>query len=573
MNHSSSITSNSSEKIVLKGSNEEGIGGTGVSTKNKVFPIPAIETTDINAIEMEAKNIERKRQRLVELRHASMCPCGPNECTVSPYCWQLKILWKHILQCKNDDCNIRLCLSSRYILTHYRNCRDGTCEICAPVRNPLQRSLQMAINIHKRASTEASDESSSSDETVSSYSSTEELPSTERSQSKKIRRRTVSEENATLSSSPVVSISLPNSVSSSLSRQSTFLDSYVPGSGVLQSQGSTQGITTPATTITTTDSTTVSSTTTSTLTRSLSMNKLLNDFDFLIEKLQHCQLITENEELLQRETDLEKEKERERENEKSAKRAIMKEGQFKMKRSNKNIEEGDETIREEIEPQTHPLIFNGLFVLQHVQICMQNQNQNQSQSQVPTTATGDSTTSSTDKTTDQVPLLTHQSSSSSKKCNWILCQVMKRLLCHYEICSLRAIQQQQQYCQFIKRENSMGENTTTAKPELSSIGEEKEMKFKVQDVISNVVRLETSGKSPKHKESSSIERQGSLKSKENVCSICPKVHTLLLQFANQLNQQNASIRPLSNLSSTATAAAASSTLPSSSTSVTTATTN
>jgi hypothetical protein len=95
----------------------------------------------------DAIMLVRKRQRLVELGHAYLCPSGPNECTISPHCGKLKILLEHLYGCKNDECATRYCLTSRFILTHYRNCRDQSCEDCSAVRPPLlKRSTSMLIN-------------------------------------------------------------------------------------------------------------------------------------------------------------------------------------------------------------------------------------------------------------------------------------------------------------------------------------------------------------------------------------------------------------------------------------------
>jgi hypothetical protein len=49
-------------------------------------------------------------------------------------------MWSHIAQCTDVMCEH--CYLPRYVLTHYRNCRDGTCWICSPVREEIQRKKQ-----------------------------------------------------------------------------------------------------------------------------------------------------------------------------------------------------------------------------------------------------------------------------------------------------------------------------------------------------------------------------------------------------------------------------------------------
>ncbi len=77
---------------------------------------------------------KHKRQRLLLLRHASKCTAPPGQCKQTPHCAEMKVLWKHIASCKESQCTVRHCMSSRYVLSHYRRCK-GPCNICDPVRN------------------------------------------------------------------------------------------------------------------------------------------------------------------------------------------------------------------------------------------------------------------------------------------------------------------------------------------------------------------------------------------------------------------------------------------------------
>ena len=51
----------------------------------------------------------------------------------------MKVLWKHIANCKESQCTVRHCMSSRYVLSHYRRCK-GPCAICDPVRDAIDAS-------------------------------------------------------------------------------------------------------------------------------------------------------------------------------------------------------------------------------------------------------------------------------------------------------------------------------------------------------------------------------------------------------------------------------------------------
>ena len=80
---------------------------------------------------------KHKRQRLLLLRHASKCNAPPGQCKQTPHCAEMKVLWKHIASCKESQCTVRHCMSSRYVLSHYRRCK-GPCTICDPVRDAIK---------------------------------------------------------------------------------------------------------------------------------------------------------------------------------------------------------------------------------------------------------------------------------------------------------------------------------------------------------------------------------------------------------------------------------------------------
>ncbi|CAM9951327.1 unnamed protein product, partial [Ectocarpus sp. 4 AP-2014] len=78
--------------------------------------------------------LRQQQQRLLLLRHASKCPAEGEQCKVTPHCQAMKRLWKHIAECKNQQCPIPHCVSSRFVLSHYHRCKDLKCAVCAPVR-------------------------------------------------------------------------------------------------------------------------------------------------------------------------------------------------------------------------------------------------------------------------------------------------------------------------------------------------------------------------------------------------------------------------------------------------------
>jgi len=87
-----------------------------------------------------------KRQRLLLLRHASKCTAAPGTCQVTPHCAEMKKLWKHIASCKDSYCKVRHCMSSRYVLSHYRRCKPP-CTICDPVKAIIKNGFKGGIEV------------------------------------------------------------------------------------------------------------------------------------------------------------------------------------------------------------------------------------------------------------------------------------------------------------------------------------------------------------------------------------------------------------------------------------------
>jgi len=43
------------------------------------------------------------------------CPALPGQCTATPFCAEMKTLWKHVTGCHISDCSTPHCLSSRFV--------------------------------------------------------------------------------------------------------------------------------------------------------------------------------------------------------------------------------------------------------------------------------------------------------------------------------------------------------------------------------------------------------------------------------------------------------------------------
>jgi len=83
------------------------------------------------------REMKDKRERLLQLFHASKCTFKKGECIHNPFCADLQKLWAHCIQCKDSACKIMPhCLSSRLVLIHYGKCKG--CEMCIPVRQTIQ---------------------------------------------------------------------------------------------------------------------------------------------------------------------------------------------------------------------------------------------------------------------------------------------------------------------------------------------------------------------------------------------------------------------------------------------------
>jgi hypothetical protein len=93
-------------------------------------------------------NIQNQQQLLILLFHARSCHyTGDNAIYSCPIagaqCTEAKRMWNHIANECTNKYNCSYCYSSRYVLTHYRECKDGdACQICCPVREEIRRKKQ-----------------------------------------------------------------------------------------------------------------------------------------------------------------------------------------------------------------------------------------------------------------------------------------------------------------------------------------------------------------------------------------------------------------------------------------------
>ena len=105
-------------------------------------PAPAVGDVDRRTARKRDKEINTAarfaRQRLLLLRHVFKCPEEEGHCRMTPHCAYMKRLWKHMQVCKDCNCAVQHCMSSRYVLCHYCRCKDHQCPICGPVRYTLR---------------------------------------------------------------------------------------------------------------------------------------------------------------------------------------------------------------------------------------------------------------------------------------------------------------------------------------------------------------------------------------------------------------------------------------------------
>lgn len=122
---------------------------TNLQQKKTNLPRYPERSGDMASLSPERKLVcLHQQQRLLLLYHAYSCPYGDNRCPKTEHCGAMKSLWKHIVNCKDRECLVPHCVSSRYVLSHYHKCRDIACDVCIPVRNIIRRSSSIeSVNL------------------------------------------------------------------------------------------------------------------------------------------------------------------------------------------------------------------------------------------------------------------------------------------------------------------------------------------------------------------------------------------------------------------------------------------
>jgi len=115
--------------------------------------------------------IDSPTDHLLLLRHSSKCKTVDGQCTVTPYCDEMKKLWKHMSCCKDTECQVPHCLSSKNVLSHYRRCK-GPCSMCDPVME-ITRPENSTDNGHSRNNDNKCEESSNNEEEESNNEETD----------------------------------------------------------------------------------------------------------------------------------------------------------------------------------------------------------------------------------------------------------------------------------------------------------------------------------------------------------------------------------------------------------------
>lgn len=110
------------------------------------LPLPAMSFMPAHLAVADYVNKEQlalQQQRLVHLRHAMRCRhqhTAASPCPVSKHCLRLKTLWLHAGRCRDAQCSVRLCVSTRMALQHFGACKDALCAACLPVRASNKRT-------------------------------------------------------------------------------------------------------------------------------------------------------------------------------------------------------------------------------------------------------------------------------------------------------------------------------------------------------------------------------------------------------------------------------------------------
>eukprot|EP00978_Attheya_sp_CCMP212_P014479 scaffold36944_cov49-Attheya_sp.AAC.3 len=88
------------------------------------------------------RKVRHQQQLMLLLLHAVKCQYEDGACPVFLVCPIVKKLCKHIVVCKDKQCKVQHCFSSRYIVSHNKRCKDARCPTCMPVRATIRKSRE-----------------------------------------------------------------------------------------------------------------------------------------------------------------------------------------------------------------------------------------------------------------------------------------------------------------------------------------------------------------------------------------------------------------------------------------------
>jgi hypothetical protein len=105
------------------------------------LPEVSCVSSDVNRMQTQ----KFQSAQLILLRHSSKCIHFNGQCPVTPFCWGVKNLWLHILECKDQECKTRHCISSRYVLSHYSDCKVIGCHVCNAVHVAVKKNYERRV--------------------------------------------------------------------------------------------------------------------------------------------------------------------------------------------------------------------------------------------------------------------------------------------------------------------------------------------------------------------------------------------------------------------------------------------
>ena len=85
------------------------------------------------------ESLRRNQKQLLLLYHSSKCMDLTGTCPLAQRCVAMKVVWKHLAKCSDNNCQMRHCFLSRKLLDHTVECKDRECSLCIAVRKARSR--------------------------------------------------------------------------------------------------------------------------------------------------------------------------------------------------------------------------------------------------------------------------------------------------------------------------------------------------------------------------------------------------------------------------------------------------